>query len=75
MTKTTDHKLARRILEILIKNQRTETLLEYITLAWEQKPILKKIDIANIQTEDYLNKTNKGKNENIIKFNTYFTTR
>jgi hypothetical protein len=75
MTKTADHKLARRILEILIKNQRTETLLEYITLAWEQKPILKKIDIANIQTEDYLNKTNKGKNENIIKFNTYFTTR
>ena len=75
MTKTADHKLARRILEILIKNQRTETLLEYITLAWEQKPILKKIDIANVQTEDYLNKTNKGKNENIIKFNTYFTTR
>ena len=75
MTKTADHKLARRILEILIKNQRTETLLEYITLAWEQKPILKKIDIANIQTEDYLNKTNKGKNENIIKFNNYFTTR
>jgi hypothetical protein len=75
MTKIADHKLARRILEILIKNQRTETLLEYITLAWEQKPILKKIDIANIQTEDYLNKTNKGKNENIIKFNTYFTTR
>ena len=75
MAKTADHKLARRILEILIKNQRTETLLEYITLAWEQKPILKKIDIANIQTEDYLNKTNKGKNENIIKFNTYFTTR
>jgi hypothetical protein len=75
MTKTADHKLARRILEILIKNQRTETLLEYITLAWEQKPILKKIDIANMQTEDYLNKTNKGKNENIIKFNTYFTTR
>ena len=75
MTKIADHKLAKRILEILIKNQRTETLLEYITLAWEQKPILKKIDIANIQTEDYLNKTNKGKNENIIKFNTYFTTR
>jgi hypothetical protein len=75
MTKTADHKLARRILEILIKNQRTETLLEYITLAWEQKPILKKIDIANMQTEDYLNKKNKGKNENIIKFNTYFTTR
>jgi hypothetical protein len=58
MTKTADHKLARRILEILIKNQRTETLLEYITLAWEQKPILKKIDIANIQTERLL-KQNK----------------
>jgi hypothetical protein len=75
MTKITDHKLATRVLEILVKNRRTETLLEYITLAWKQKPILKKIDIANIQTEDYLNKTNKGKNENIIKFNNYFTTR
>ena len=75
MTKTADHKLARRILEILIKNQRTETLLEYITLAWEQKPILKKIDIANIQTEDYLNNINKGKNENIIRFNTYFNNK
>ena len=75
MTKTADHKLARRILEILIKNQRTETLLEYITLAWEQKPILKKIDIANIQTEDYLTKINKGKNEKIIRFNTYFNNK
>ena len=75
MTTKTDHKLASRVLEILVKNRRTETLLEYITLAWKQKPILKKIDIANIQTEDYLNKTNKGKNENIIKFNNYFTTR
>jgi hypothetical protein len=75
MTKITDHKLASRVLEILVKNRRTETLLEYITLAWKQKPILKKIDTANIQTEDYLNKTNKGKNENIIKFNNYFTTR
>jgi len=73
--KNNDHKLATRVLEILVKNRRTETLLEYITLAWKQKPILKKIDIANMQTEDYLNKKNKGKNENIIKFNTYFTTR
>ena len=75
MTKITDHKLATRVLEILVKNRRTETLLEYITLAWKQKPILKKIDIANIQTEDYLNNINKGKNENIIRFNTYFTTK
>jgi hypothetical protein len=75
MTKITDHKLASRVLEILVKNRRTETLLEYITLAWKQKPILKKIDIANIQTEDYLNNINKGKNENIIRFNTYFTTK
>ena len=75
MTKITDHKLASRVLEILVKNRRTETLLEYITLAWKQKPILKKIDIANVQTEDYLNNINKGKNENIIKFNTYFTTK
>jgi len=49
--------------------------LEYITLAWKQKPILKKIDIANIHTEDYLTKINKGKNENIIRFNTYFNNK
>jgi hypothetical protein len=75
MTKITDHKLASRVLEILVKNRRTETLLEYITLAWKQKPILKKIDIANIQTEDYLKNINKGKNENIIRFNTYFNNK
>jgi hypothetical protein len=75
MTKITDHKLASRVLEILVNNRRTETLLEYITLAWKQKPILKKIDIANIQTEDYLTKINKGKNENIIRFNTYFNNK
>ena len=75
MTKIKDHKLASRVLEILVKNRRTETLLEYITLAWKQKPILKKIDIANIQTEDYLNNINKGKNENIIRFNTYFNNK
>ena len=73
--KSKDHKLANRVLEILIKNQRTETLLEYITLAWKQKPILKKIDIANIHTEDYLNKINKGKYENIIRFNTYYNNK
>jgi hypothetical protein len=73
--KNNDHKLATRVLEILIKNQRTETLLEYITLAWKQKPILKKIDIANLQTEDYLTKINKGKNENIIRFNTYYNNK
>ena len=67
MTTKTDHKLASRVLEILVKNRRTETLLEYITLAWKQKPILKKIDIANIQTEDYLTKINKGKNEIIYE--------
>ena len=75
MTTKTDHKLASRVLEILVKNQRTETLLEYITLAWKQKPILKKIDITNIHTEDYLTKINKGKNENIIRFNTYFNNK
>jgi hypothetical protein len=75
MTTKTDHKLASRVLEILIKNQRTETLLEYITLAWKQRPILKKIDIANVQTEDYLTKINKGKNENIIRFNTYYNNK
>ena len=57
------------ILKDLIDNARWETLIEYILLAWKNSPNqLKKREILNAITIEYLNK-NKGKtNENIIKF-------
>jgi len=57
------------ILKDLIDNARWETLIEYILLAWKNSPNqLKKKEILNAITIEYLNK-NKGKtNENIIKF-------
>lgn len=59
------------ILKDLIDNARWETLIEYILLAWKNSPNqLKKREILNAITIEYLNK-NKGKtNENIIKFAT-----
>jgi hypothetical protein len=61
---------AKKHLKELIKNNRFYTILEYILEVWKNKPRIKKIDIANIVTMDYLNQqTKKGnKNENIIKF-------
>jgi len=61
------------ILKDLIDNARWETLMEYILLAWKNSPSqLKKREILNAITIEYLNKNNKGKtNEknNIVKFN------
>ena len=61
---------AEKHLKELIKNNRFYTILEYILEVWKHKPRIKKIDIANIITMDYLNQqTKKGNNnENIIKF-------
>jgi hypothetical protein len=60
------------ILKDLIDNARWETLVEYILLAWKNSPNqLKKREILNAITIEYLNKNNKGKkHENIIKFST-----
>ena len=60
------------ILKDLIDNARWQTLIEYILLAWKNSPNqLKKREILNEITIEYINKNNKGKtNENIIKFNT-----
>lgn len=61
------------ILKDLIDNCRWETLMEYILLAWKNAPDqLKKREILNAITIEYLEKNNKGKkNEktNIVKFN------
>ena len=60
------------ILKDLIDNARWETLIEYILLAWKNSPSqLKKREILNAITIEYLNKNNKGKtNEktNIVRF-------
>jgi hypothetical protein len=60
------------ILKDLIDNSRWQTLIEYILLAWKNSPSqLKKREILNAITIEYLEKKNKGKtNEktNIIKF-------
>jgi len=60
------------ILKDLIENSRFETLIEYILLAWKNSPNqLKKREILNAITIEYLNKNSKNKKtENIIKFNT-----
>ena len=61
------------ILKDLIDNARWETLIEYILLAWKNSPSqLKKREILNAITIEYLENNNKGKkNEktNIVKFN------
>ena len=61
------------ILKDLIDNARWETLIEYILLAWKNTPSqLKKREILNAITIEYLENNKKGKkNEktNIVKFN------
>ena len=60
------------ILKDLIDNARWETLIEYILLAWKNSPSqLKKREILNAVTIEYLENNKKGKiNEktNIVKF-------
>jgi hypothetical protein len=68
MTKVkTDKHYATLVLQDLIDNSRWETLLEYIMFAWREKPSLRKREILNAVTIEYL--TKKGnKNENVIRF-------
>ena len=60
------------ILKDLIDNARWETLIDYILLAWKNSPSqLKKREILNAITIEYLEKNNKGKIDektNIVKF-------
>ena len=68
MTKLkSDKHYATVILTEAISNQRFQTLIEYILFAWREKPSLRKREILNAFTIEYLN--NKGKkNENVIRF-------
>lgn len=57
------------ILKDLIDNARWETLVDYILLAWKNSPNhLKKREILNAITIEYLNKNKGKKNANIIRF-------
>ena len=62
-----DKHYARVVLQDLIENGRWETLLEYIMFAWREKPSLRKREILNAFTIEYLTKKGK-KNENVIRF-------
>jgi len=65
----TDEHYALHVAREIIKRNSLYTLVNYIIWSWEAKPKLKKSDLLNVITEEYLNKQ-KGKNEktNIVKF-------
>ena len=63
-----DKHYATIILTDLIENSRWETLLEYILFAWREKPSLRKREILNAFTIEYLTNNKGKKNENIIRF-------
>ena len=63
-----DKHYARVVLQDLIENGRWETLLEYILFAWKEKPSLRKREILNAFTIEYLTNNKGKKNENIIRF-------
>jgi hypothetical protein len=65
-----DNQYASIILEEAINNQRFETIIEYILFAWREKPNLRKREILNACTIEYLTKNKGKKNENIIRFYT-----
>ena len=48
------------IVKDLIDNQRFQTIVDYILLAWKASPNLQKREMLNVKTIMYLNK--KGKN-------------
>ena len=71
MTKLkSDKHYATVILTEAISNQRFQTLVEYILFAWREKPNLRKREILNACTIEYLTKNKGKKNENIIRFYT-----
>jgi hypothetical protein len=65
----TDEHYALHVAREIIKRNSVYTLVNYIIWSWESKPKLKKSDLLNVITEEYLNKQ-KVKNEktNIVKF-------
>ncbi len=65
-----DNCYAMEVARQIIERNSLYTLVNYIIWSWEAKPKIKKMDLLNVITEEYLNKQ-KGKYEktNIVKFN------
>lgn len=69
----TDEYYAIQLAKDIIQRNSLYTLVNYIIWSWESKPRIKKADLLNVITEEYLKKQvkiQKEKNEksNIVKF-------
>ena len=60
--------LAQTIIYDLIKNDRFQTIVDYVLLAWKAYPNLKVREMLNAKTIIYLNKREKNEKNNIVKF-------
>jgi hypothetical protein len=60
--------LAQTIIYDLIKNNRFQTIVEYVLLAWKAYPNLKVREMLNAKTIIYLNEREKNEKSNIVKF-------
>jgi hypothetical protein len=60
--------LAQTIIYDLIKNNRFQTIVEYVLLAWKAYPNLKIREMLNAKTIIYLNEREKNEKSNIVKF-------
>jgi len=59
--------LAQTIIYDLIKNNRFQTIVEYVLLAWKAYPNLKVREMLNAKTIIYLNEREKNEKSNIVK--------
>jgi len=59
---------ATAILKDLTDNNRFQTIVDYILLAWKAYPNLKRREMLNAKTILYLNKREKNEKNNIVKF-------
>lgn len=73
MTQKINHKkyselLAKILIMDSIENNRFQTLVDYVLLAWKAYPNLKEREMLNAKTIIYLNKREKNEKLNIVKF-------
>ena len=62
---------ATAIVKDLIDNNRFQTIVDYVLLAWKAFPNLKKREMLNAKTVLYLNKREKNEKNNIVKFHSH----
>jgi hypothetical protein len=73
MTKKINNKkycelLAKILIMDSIENNRFQTIVDYVLLAWKAYPNLKEREMLNAKTIIYLNKREKNEKNNIVKF-------